>query len=322
MKKYLLPQNGNFYKANLHCHSTCSDGRLTPEELKKLYQSMGYSVLAITDHDKLISHPELSDEEFLALNGYELSVAVNPKDVPFPEQAKRMHPPTCHIGLIALEQRNIVQPDFQRVYDPESICRIMQEGREKGFFVIYNHPTWSCEGYEDYIHYEGMHAFEISNYSCQLDGYEEYNSHIYDDFLRKGRKLFAVAADDNHNAAPQGTSAWDSGGGFIMIKADNLQYRTITKALEEGIFYASEGPEIKELWYEDGEIFISCSPAKSIAMGTDWRMNRAVFAKEGATLTNAKFKIPQECSYFRFIVTDTSGRHANTNAYYISDIIK
>ena len=30
MKKFLLPENGNFYKANLHCHTTISDGRLTP----------------------------------------------------------------------------------------------------------------------------------------------------------------------------------------------------------------------------------------------------------------------------------------------------
>ena len=36
MKKYLLPENGNFYKANLHCHSTFSDGKWTPEELNGL----------------------------------------------------------------------------------------------------------------------------------------------------------------------------------------------------------------------------------------------------------------------------------------------
>ena len=34
MKKYLLPKDGTFYKANLHCHTTLSDGHLTPEEIK------------------------------------------------------------------------------------------------------------------------------------------------------------------------------------------------------------------------------------------------------------------------------------------------
>ena len=38
MKKYLLQENGNFYKANLHCHSIVSDGAFTPEELKNSEQ--------------------------------------------------------------------------------------------------------------------------------------------------------------------------------------------------------------------------------------------------------------------------------------------
>ena len=33
MIKHLLPGSGNFYKANLHCHTTISDGRKTPEEV-------------------------------------------------------------------------------------------------------------------------------------------------------------------------------------------------------------------------------------------------------------------------------------------------
>ena len=33
MIRYLLPRDGQFYRANLHCHSTDSDGHFTPEEL-------------------------------------------------------------------------------------------------------------------------------------------------------------------------------------------------------------------------------------------------------------------------------------------------
>lgn len=42
--------SGNWYKGNLHCHSTISDGELSPEELIRLYEEEGYSFLAITDH--------------------------------------------------------------------------------------------------------------------------------------------------------------------------------------------------------------------------------------------------------------------------------
>ena len=39
------------FRADLHCHSTCSDGTLTPEELIHLAKKMGLSALSITDHD-------------------------------------------------------------------------------------------------------------------------------------------------------------------------------------------------------------------------------------------------------------------------------
>jgi hypothetical protein len=41
---------GNWYKGNLHAHSTISDGLLTPDEVVKLYAGKGYDFLAITDH--------------------------------------------------------------------------------------------------------------------------------------------------------------------------------------------------------------------------------------------------------------------------------
>ena len=58
MKKYLLPQNGKFFKANLHSHSTFSDGALTPEEMKNAYKEQGYSIIAYTDHDLMFHHRE------------------------------------------------------------------------------------------------------------------------------------------------------------------------------------------------------------------------------------------------------------------------
>ena len=37
MRKYLLPENSNSYKANLHTHSNFSDGGMSPEEIKEYY---------------------------------------------------------------------------------------------------------------------------------------------------------------------------------------------------------------------------------------------------------------------------------------------
>ena len=107
MRKYLLPETGNFYKANLHCHTTNSDGSFTPEEIKKFYKEKGYSVIAFTDHDGLVPHPELEDKDFLPLNGYEMEINEE-TDTEF--RFKK----TCHMCLIAVEPDNLKQVCYHR----------------------------------------------------------------------------------------------------------------------------------------------------------------------------------------------------------------
>ena len=45
--------------ANLHTHSTHSDGKYSPEELAKIAKEEGYKALAITDHDTATAYPFL-----------------------------------------------------------------------------------------------------------------------------------------------------------------------------------------------------------------------------------------------------------------------
>jgi predicted metal-dependent phosphoesterase TrpH len=42
-------------KGGLHCHSTCSDGELTPQEVVEAYAAQGFDFIAFTDHDYLLS---------------------------------------------------------------------------------------------------------------------------------------------------------------------------------------------------------------------------------------------------------------------------
>ena len=44
------------FRADLHCHSTHSDGTLTPLELVELAKSVGLQALSITDHDAISSY--------------------------------------------------------------------------------------------------------------------------------------------------------------------------------------------------------------------------------------------------------------------------
>lgn len=41
-------------KGCLHIHTTCSDGKLTPQEAADVYSALGYDFIAFTDHDYLL----------------------------------------------------------------------------------------------------------------------------------------------------------------------------------------------------------------------------------------------------------------------------
>lgn len=46
------------FKADLHCHTTCSDGTSSPEEIIKMAAEIGLSGLSITDHDTIDAYSE------------------------------------------------------------------------------------------------------------------------------------------------------------------------------------------------------------------------------------------------------------------------
>ena len=340
MKRYLLPESGTFYKANLHCHTNLSDGHLTPEEIKRIYKEQGYSVVAYTDHDLFIPHPELADPDFLPLHGMEMEINEEPP-------LGWDHARSCHLCFIALDQSTRLQPcwhrtkyrfanspknahlaqfddtlpDYERTYTPACINDMIRTCRAQGFFVTYNHPTWSLEGYAQYSRYEGMQAMEICNYGCEVMGYEEYNPRVYDDLLRTGKRLYCIATDDNHNHGTPGTRTWDSFGGFTMIKAPALRYQDITAALERGDFYASQGPQIHALWLEDDTVHIECSPADRVNLHFATRRDRMLAAEPGSPVTHAAFQIHPDDGYFRLTVTDAQGRHADTRAYFPDELL-
>lgn len=46
------------FRADLHCHTTCSDGSLTPKEIIAHAKAVGLSGLSITDHDTVAAYEE------------------------------------------------------------------------------------------------------------------------------------------------------------------------------------------------------------------------------------------------------------------------
>jgi hypothetical protein len=343
MKKYFLPEGMNSYKANLHCHSTVSDGARTPEEIKELYKKQGYSIVAYTDHNIMLPHPELKDEEFLPLTGVEFDISNDTGDTSEGE--------TCHFNFIALDENMDITPfwnrevyapkfkesslslikvdeslpDFKREYTIDCISGMMEYGRENGFFVTYNHPYWSYETYPRYMGYHGMHAMEIINTISRTGtGIYEYNDKVYDEMLRGGKQIFCIAADDCHIKFPFGHRKCDACRSYTVIKAEKLDYPTISRALINGDFYSSEGPVIKSLWYEDGKVCIETEPVDKIVFTTNPGRGMAYFdeSENGSGLTYAEHPFTEKNNYIRITINDKSGNRAYTNAYFYADTVK
>lgn len=158
---------------------------------------------------------------------------------------------------------------------------------------------------------------EIYNHGCNLN-YFEYNHRVYDDLLRQGKRIYCMASDDTHCHYPIGHVKNDCCGGWVNIRAEKLEYEAITKALLEGNFYSSTGPEIKSLYVEDGKLFVETSPAVKILFTTARRKGFS-YIQEDAPITKGDFSFSKEDVYVRVTVFDENGNHADTNAYFVDE---
>ena len=240
-KKHLFPQVDHFYKANLHTHSTISDGKLTPEEVKEAYKALGYQILCLTDHNTTANHSDMNEPDFLMLTGVEINVNAPNKDA--------IGGQTYHLNLISKQPNNLWSPskvdirfpqaakytekiNFEEMdlqCNPDSINAMIAKANEKGFLVMYNHPTWSCQTYPDYAPLKGLWGMELRNTECCALGHNENNFRVYKDLLTLGNRIYPLGTDDMHSPRALGQS-------WIMVGAANLSYDSVIEALEKGYF--------------------------------------------------------------------------------------
>ncbi len=332
MKKHFLPQTGKFYKANLHCHTKASDGAYTPEETKQHYKDRGYSILAFTDHNVMIDNSHLIEPDFVVLNGVEYNINMQPYQAPRGSRCSaefNFIAPTPDTKLVCFQEKYALytkpeymarvmkdenEEPFERYYYPECANEMMRIAREAGYFVSYNHPICSQENYLAYSKYKGMHAMEILNSGAHYHHNLGYAPGVYDDICKTGNIIYCVATDDAH-------SELGAYGGYVMLKADKLDYTTVIDALKAGNFYSSSGAVINDIWYEDGYMHISCENAKAIYINTGTTFGGASHAKGDEVLDGASFKLHPLMKYVRFTVVDKDRNYAWSNAYPINEFL-
>ena len=334
--KILLDEKKNFYRANLHCHSTMSDGRYDVSTLKEEYKKRGYSIVAFTDHEHLIDNSHLNDEDFLAITSCEVAI----KQYPTQSTMKNFDMKVCHLNFYSLDPHNTLTPcyssiadhfindncrhlvrhdgEYTRIYSAEGISDMIRTARSQGFIVSYNHPSWSLEDARDYLGYDGLFAVEIYNHSCVMSGHNDDEA-VFDHMLRAGKRIFCTACDDCHDRHDFTSPYNDSFGGWVCINAPALTYDSIMSALQDGNFYASTGPAIHSLVRDGNQVTIRTSPCRSIQYITAGRRKKPIIAPQGESLTEAVFDIRDTDGYFRLRVEDDCGKRAYTQAYAVGE---
>ena len=331
--KHLLPQVPQYFKANLHTHCTISDGKLTKEEVKAAYKDLGYQILCLTDHNTIIDHSDMNDPDFLMLTGVEININS--------QEWNRYTSKTYHIILLAKEPDNLWCParfsrwfpvdpeidnkicygDLTPKYDIDSINELIATANEKGFLVMYNHPTWSGQVYPDYAPLKGLWGMELRNTECCMLGYDENNFRVYKDLLKAGNRVFPLGTDDMHYPRSLGKS-------WIMLGASALNYKSVITALENGDFYMSCGPEITGLYVEDNALTVTCSDAQRVNLEAYGRFSKVVLAQD-EPLREAAFPLENFIAHsdgdpnaFLYItVTAQDGSYATTCPYYLKDLL-
>ena len=333
MKKELIPEGGRFYKVNMHCHTDISDGKRTPEQVKEDYKRAGYSAVCFTDHEVMIDHSDLCDEDFIALHGYEIAIK---KDE---NKHTSFFMPVYHLNIIAPSQDALTAVNYyfsnpscpgnsrkymdscakysstidHTEYDIDWINNFLGGISDAGFLISYNHPGWSLQDARDYAGLKHLHSVEVINGGTSKT-FRDNTAIPYETILREGEKIVPIAGDDNHSNNEIGL-AW------TMIKAPELSYDALIDGYKKGNCYASEGPEIHSLIIEDGKIKIKTSPAARITLFSQGRHCERV-VDESAALTEAAFDYAPEKfgKFFRLEVRDMNGYCAFSNAYFTNDI--
>ena len=263
------------YKANLHAHTTCSDGTLSPAEVIDAYAARGYDVLAITDHDTFrnssgtgaatwpwVAHGRDPDRVgMLAVRGNEFTGDVAVASIP-------------HLTSWFSDLWQPEDPFDERNYD---LAWILATHGERGAVSAWAHPTrggeravhggdprWFVDRHRDHRHLRGFEVYSGTGRPSAAD-----SSALYDAILTRLRSegvelpLWANAADDSHHAA-------EIGFDYHVHLLPQRSTAALRRSLECGAYLVVQDPQGHRLerHLDDSEGFWTAAPTVThIAVG-------------------------------------------------------
>ena len=284
---------GTWYKANLHSHSTQSDGMLSPNDLARWFRNYGYDILAITDHQKVTDPAMVRERGIFCLPGAELDVGKTESG--------------CTFHLVALG----IGEASEFTHDMTLQATLTRVDAAGGISYV-AHPYWSCLCANDLLGAESLLGVEVYNHGCELEIGKGFSAVHWDDLLLRGAHLTTIAVDDCHRAG------WDFFGGWTMIRAKQLSCEAILDALRKGHCYATMGPLIHDLRIEDGELSVECSDAASIHFIGNHQTGDCVHADQRPPLRGAKYHLSGHERYVRVEIIGPTGLRAWSQPFFLA----
>lgn len=222
----------NTYKIQLHCHTTESDGKLSPADAMFEYRRLGFDAVAITDHDSLTiaPTPDPGGHGLLFITSIEESFGI-------PSHPER----TAHMTAVGT---SFYYPDPPDGAKPSSQSVI---NHHPTAFLSIAHPTyaannpWATVPDEDIVALQGYHAIEICSSYCRHNGQEGTPEEKWEIALNAGKRIWGTGVDDTHDYS---RTPPVQGGAYCVVSADERTWPAILDALKAGNFYPTQGPEL------------------------------------------------------------------------------
>ncbi len=276
--------NGQWYKGNLHTHTTDSDGELSPKQIISCYKERGYDFLGITDHNKVTYVEEYSTSSPLLIRGIEISCGHSEIGEPYHIVAVGLE------GIVELPEKVPVQEVIDILRDQRGI-------------VFLAHPYWSALTLHDMLPLRGILGIEVFNTMCLREIGKGVSAVYWDDLLAHGKNLCGFAVDDTHGQE-------DVGYGWVMVKAESLSARNVLSAIKEGRFYSSCGPIIENIVLENNIVTVSCSEVEVINFICADHRGVSFHSEDRTLLTGASYELSGEEMYLRVEAIDVQGKTA------------
>jgi hypothetical protein len=275
-----------WFRGNLHCHTTNSDGALPPEEVIGHYASLGYDFLGLTDHLLLTDPEPYQRDDLLLIPAVELH-----GDEKAPGR-------TYHLVVFGPNAGSVAA--MHQITD--SAQTVINRAYEASCLMFLAHPYRLGMTTEEVLILNNLLGIEVYNHVSKLGG-KALSKVYWDVALDAGLLLWGFANDDAHFRRK------DYGGGWIMVQAATRDAENILDAIRSGRFYASTGPQFEELTLSGREVYVRCSPARAIRFVSN-RMQIMGFEAEGNLLTEATWIVPSAGSYCRVEIEDEQGHSA------------